>query len=154
MLKLMDILKDFKTQTDEINQELTSLGLDFSKYFYGALKDFNNLIYLHKDNINNKTVITEKQLNQIILMAKKRHDFLDKTYSLKIDLIDFDIIDITFEKLLALFYEKITLDYIYAFMYEWDFCEKQPEDITWEQNGKKIVFQIKSSKDLCDFLNL
>lgn len=154
MLKLMDILKDFKTQTDEINQELTSLGLDFSKYFHGALKDFNNLIYLHKDNINNKTVITEKQLNQIILMAKKRHDFLDKTYSLKIDLIDFDIIDITFEKLLALFYEKITLDYIYAFMYEWDFCEKQPEDITWEQNGKKIVFQIKSSKDLCDFLNL
>ena len=150
----MDILNDFKTQTDKINQELKPLGLDFSKYFYRALKDFNNLIYLHKDNINNKTVITEKQLNQIILMAKKRHEFLDKTYSLKIDLIDFDIVDITFEKLLTIFYEKITLDYIYAFMYEWDFCEKQAEDITWEQNGEKIVFQIKNSKDLCDFLNL
>lgn len=158
MKQIINKVEDFKNKSITFLEKTKLIGIDFSEYITNQnimLDKLCTFIELsNKDpNDDNKYLLTPTVLNMLVKITKEQHKINDTLYDFNIDIVNYEDFSITIDQILSLAYNECINDTICSFLYDWNFCEKEEQIITWnDDNNQNISMTIRNTVDLCDFL--
>lgn len=153
--KLKELIQELNIKSNFLTTELKETGIDFSKYIENQKSDFQSLIKLaeYSNIINEKYILTPCFLNELVLIMMKHNKINSKLYNLNIDTINMEIFTGLQFDLLNILFDKNTNEYISVFLYDWDCCKNESQEITWTEKEQKHSINIKDAETLCQFLS-